>query len=254
MRELGKLGIGKVIDILACHTYDATTQAFDQAHYNQIRAIIRPKEMWMGEGGSLSKGDPTAITLSGLFAATELSQAKHNARRLTTDAGCGMRLSSIYTMSDLKSYWSNGNDSSAGIYCRKERRPKLAYYAMQSVATLFDGMEIAPDLGLYPEIPLNNTSVLAKNALQCFAFRKNGIPLFAVFSPEIILFNPEPIRCAVECSMDGPEIKTPVVIDPLRQKVYSLPALYSEGGLSIPVLDVPNYPVFITDRSAIELQ
>ena len=41
MRELGKLGIGKVIDILACHTYDATTQAFDQAHYNQIRAIIR---------------------------------------------------------------------------------------------------------------------------------------------------------------------------------------------------------------------
>ena len=71
-------------------------------------------------------------------------------------------------MSDLKSYWSNGNDSSAGIYCRKERRPKLAYYAMQSVATLFDGMEIAPDLGLYPEIPLNNTSVLAKNALQCF--------------------------------------------------------------------------------------
>lgn len=254
IRELGKLGIGKVIDILACHTYDATTQAFDQAHYNQIRAIIRPKEMWMGEGGSLSKGDPTAISLSGLFAATELSQAKHNARRLTTDAGCGMRLSSIYTMSDLKSYWSNGNDSSAGIYCRKERRPKLAYYAMQSVATLFDGMEIAPDLGLYPEIPLNNTSVLAKNALQCFAFRKNGIPLFAIFSPEIILFNPEPIRCAVECSMDGPEIKNPVVIDPLRQKVYSLPALYSEGGLSIPVLDVPNYPVFITDRSAIELQ
>ncbi len=257
MRELGKLGFGNVIDILACHTYDATTQAFDRAHYEQIRSIIRPKAMWMGEGGSLSKGDSATFTLHGLFAATELSQAKHNVRRLTVDAGSGMQLSSIYSMSDLKSYWSGGEDSTCGIFCNRENRPKLAYYAMQSLATLFEGLEAAPELGLYPKIELNNISVLEKNALQCFAFRKDGVPLFAVFSPETVLLNPDPIRCAFDCFMNGREITDPVVIDPLRQKVYSLPAGYTQsasGALSIPVLDVPNYPVFITDRSTIDLQ
>ena len=128
---------------------------------------------------------------------------------------------------------------------------------MQSLATLFEGLEAAPELGLYPKIELNNISVLEKNALQCFAFRKDGVPLFAVFSPETVLLNPDPIRCAFDCFMDGREITDPVVIDPLRQKVYSLPAGYTQsasGALSIPVLDVPNYPVFITDRSTIDLQ
>ena len=93
--------------------------------------------------------------------------------------------------------------------------------------------------------------------MQCFAFRIAGVPLFAVFSPETVLLNPDPIRCAFDCFMDGREIADPVVIDPLRQKVYSLPAGYTQsasGALSIPVLDVPNYPVFITDRSTIDLQ
>lgn len=168
-----------------------------------------------------------------------------------------MQLSSIYSMSDLKSYWSGGEDSSCGIFCNRENRPKLAYYAMQSLATLFEGLEAAPELGLYPKIELNNISVLEKNALQCFAFRKDGVPLFAVFSPETVLLNPDPIRCAFDCFMNGREITDPVVIDPLRQKVYSLPAGYTQsasGALSIPVLDVPNYPVFITDRSTIDLQ
>ena len=257
MRELGKLGFGKIIDVLACHTYDVATQAFDRTHYEQIRAIIKPKAMWMGEGGSPAKAVQLSSPLASLYTASELSQAKHNARRLTADAGCGMLLSSIYTMSDFKSYWFDGNDSVCGIFHRKEARPKLAYYAMQSIAVLFDGVENAPELGIYPKIPINNCSVLEKNALQCFSFRKKGIPLFAVFSPEIEVLNPEPINCSFELSMDGREITEPVVIDPLRQKVYSISGTYTDddaGILFIPQLAVPNYPLFITDRSAVELQ
>lgn len=244
------------LDVYATHIYGVQRQSQDFKRWSQTKAIMKAGELWQGESGSPASPFSAFTTCVG---ANEYTQAKADIRRLTSDANFGMGRSSIYTACDFKAYYAN-KDSVFGIINREEKRPKIAYYAIQAVATLFEGSKKADEIGIYV-LPMRESvnSVLPINTIQCGAFRKNGIPLYSLFNAEREMLNADPVNVYV-CIQQGPEkIDDLVAIDPIRQAVYSIKRNKSvnrdcAATVEISNFPVPDYPIFITDRKAIEIE
>lgn len=187
-----------------------------------------------------------------------MTAAKVISRRLAYDIGYGLSLSSIYIATDPKSYVANGVDSSAGLISRKEKRPKLAYFAFQALCTLFEGTSKAHDIGMNIQPPSGTriNSVIPYNAVQSAAFRRNGIPMYSWFLPEREVISAE-VLMVEAIVMQRPEdsFTDPVVIDPLRQNIYRIENVeYPAWAKGLMVLQLPtvDYPLFITDLSLIK--
>lgn len=249
IKALGKNKLADHIDIFSYHFYGPVPEEFIEARVANLRANLVPSDpakkirFWQGESGRASGK-------SGLFSfPTEMAQAKYLTRRYLTDLACGAELSSIFTVTDFLCYYPDGRDQYYGVIDAKNNCGKLAYYAMQGMGFLFDGLVNAPDnfCAFRPD-SWQAFEPRAPYRVEAHAFRRNGKPLFAFWNPEHVELSAPAIHGSIYMLMDDAEkFENPVVIDPIRRNVRllrrELLEITSDGGNFHGTLRIRNFPV-----------
>ena len=260
IKALGKNKLADHIDIFSYHFYGPVPEEFIGARVENLRANLIPSDpgkkihFWQGESGRASGK-------SGLFSfPTELAQAKYLVRRNLTDLVCGAELSSIFTVTDFLCYYPDGRDQYYGVIDAKNNCGKLAYYAMQAMGFLLDGLENAPDnfcafrpgnwQAFEPRMPYR---------IEAHAFRRDGKAVFAFWTPEHVELSATTVRGSIYMQMEESEkLEHPVVLDPIRRNVWLLPKELLEttsdagdfhGTLRIRNFPVTDYPLLLADLS-----
>ena len=242
---LGEAGAGEFLDAWIYHGYRRTPEEGVEKALARAKACLgfpagKRIEFWQGESGR-------ATGESGRFHMhTEFGQAKFVARRYFFDAAQGVALSSVFNAADVR-YG----------YFREDKTPKLAYWTLAAMGFLLDGLVSAPDLQLEAKSWADHSVSprVPYQALQTFAFRRKGVPLFAWWQPEHPDIEIEPLNVRLVAHLGYREtdnLKHPVVIDPVRRKVWDVSDLRWKDGpgqdLVRPVY-AATYPLVLTDLS-----
>jgi len=275
MGECLKAGMGNYITAFAIHPYskEMIPELDYAAVIGRMKSLLRQYapnvKLWQGECGapSLTTGHHDASWMD-LWNMDEMNQAKWLVRRLMLDLFLDLDRSQYFHLCDLMEAVYRQADGSArppvmlGILNGKTYTPKIAYFAMQSIATMFDD-ETCSEPGYYCELqPCESGS----EPLEPYTmlFRRRGKPLLAYYQA-VNVQDKTPSRtvdvvlaCDRYAQKDEEVFKKPVVIDPIRQTVYALPNPEPVARLGrfrsvfrfnkIPCLD---YPLLITDKSAV---
>jgi hypothetical protein len=263
-----KAGIGQHISVFAIHPYNIVPESNYAAMVGRIREIMRRfaphVRLWQGECGVPSQAE-TQMSHGNM---DELKQAKWLVRRLLLDVFLDLDLAQYFHLCDLMESNYRQADGKAqlppmfGILNGKSYTPKLAYAAMQSVATLFDA-DTRAEPGYYCAL-LPAASGTTLQEPYTMLFRRRGVPLLAYYQAANVLNDTPcvPVDIALCCDSypkkPAEALRDPVLVDPVRQAVYALPAPArnaAEGSFrpslrfeNLPCLD---YPLLITDRTAI---
>jgi polysaccharide biosynthesis protein PslG len=267
-----KAGMGQHISIFAIHPYNRQDGVVPEKNYaamvGQLREITRRfaphVRLWQGECGVPSQAE-SQMSHGNM---DELKQAKWLVRRLMLDVFMDMDLAQYFHLCDLMESNYRQADGKAqlppmfGILNGKTYTPKLAYAAMQSVATLFDA-DTHPEPGYYCALlpAASGTTLLEPYTML---FRRRGVPMLAYYQAANVLNDTPCVTVDVVLCCDSDPKRTaeilrePVLVDPIRQAVYALPAPARnavEGQFrpslrfeNLPCLD---YPLLITDASAL---
>jgi len=257
LRGLRENNIAEHIDVFAYHYYGFTPEYYAREKFDLVKTIIgkpgKKIDFWMGESGKHT-GKPQYPS----YFPTEYNQAKFLTRRFVTDLNCGVGLSSYFTASDLSNYYPDGSDQHYGIINRKEKRPKLSFSALQSIAWIFDGIEKAEDLfiGFTPVHDAQFSSSLIYH-LATGAFRRKGIPVFSAYLPENVDISATPVTGELLLSIEmNDQLNHPIIIDPIRRNVYEIKHIskpqWAAGSYVINPLTFVDYPMFITDISVLD--
>jgi len=163
-----------------------------------------------------------------------------------------------YRMSDGKARLPN----MLGLLNGKTYTPKIGYHAMQSVATLFDGDSVS-EPAYYCALSPVAAGVSLVDPYTLF-FRRRGAPLLAYYQASDVQEDTPvvPVDVTLSCDLDFKKsadiLREPVLIDPVRQIIYGLPApdhIAAKGQSRLTFrfknLPCPNYPLIITDRSVV---
>ena len=261
VRVAGIRRLADWVDIISYHNYANTPEAenCDKVAFFRSHLSVPGKttEFWQGEAGRA-----THPHHSGCYITSEYVQAKYILRRLLCDFQTGMKVSSIFTASDLRSYYPDGSDQEFGIFKADPVRPKLGFFAFQAMATLLAEAESTSRMMISGNLINGNMAGSRLNyQFNSVAFLRHEVPVFALYLPESVEISVPPIRCEVKISGElGYRFREPVLIDPLRHKVYAIDREivkypdWAYGSAIIAPYPVADYPVFMTERSAIELE
>ena len=163
---LAHAGLPEILDVWTYHGYLRAPEEDVRMSLAQVRTLFRRAdgslpEIAMGECG---RGAGPALTARH-STRTEYGQAKFMARRLFFDRAMGATFANIFNVGS-KGY---------GLFKLEDQKPRLAYYVIRSLATLFDGLEPAPDLvfSFKPRGPQTMTPQVAWNAIERHAFRRD---------------------------------------------------------------------------------
>lgn len=251
---LAKEGIAEVADIFNYHDYKRYPEDNLRESFEQLEALFRRKdgtslEIWNGESGRASG-------LSNVFAfPSEYAQAKFITRRVVSDVALGAKVSNVFTVTDFLSYYEDGRDQYYGIWNARENKPKLGYYALQSICYIFDGLQKAPEYYFYfttPSSALSFTSIAPYANVEVARFRKGNIPVVAFWQKEHVDINATPLRGMFRYVTDCPSLLPhPVIIDPVRGRVWDVKSALGYYKRGIEELEVwaYDYPLFLTDIS-----
>ena len=174
------------IDILTYHNYSITPEHQSLQRTAELKALFanrpgaRLKEFWQGESGRATKPHH-----SDFFACTEYNMAKFIVRRLYTDAVSGVKVSSIFTASELNQYYPDGTSQEFGLFKADPCRPKLAAFAFQGMCKMLAGLTYDPQSIVHAGTPHSAFAASRLNyQVMAHAFRRNGIPVFGIYLPE----------------------------------------------------------------------
>ncbi len=182
---------------------------------------------------------------------TEYAQAKYDTRRLLGDLGRDIE-TSVFSIIDI--YYDWGKDAVLNMKgliqsdnTKAAIRPKVAYYAVQNVASVFDNR-----LELMPNAKLTTTASESVSVFnyQHKAGKKQVITVWLDGKTPTNLFRTMPIDITVE---EG-NFDQPVWVDLLTGHVYELPKnSWTKTGSTYTFRSIPVYdsPVLIADRSTI---
>lgn len=270
-----KAGMGTHINCFSIHPYTADqipelNYAVSISRLREIALRIAPQvRLWQGECGAPAHttGHADASWMK-LWNMNEKNQAKWLVRRLMLDMFMGLDRAQYFHLCDLMEAPYRQSDGSArppvmlGILNGKTYTPKLAYFAMQSVATLFDCDTIAESSYYAALLPAANGARLIEP--YTMFFRRRGSPLLAYYQASNVQDDTPIVSVDVELSCDGDFKKNtevlhePVLVDPITQNIYALPEperIKTKGqfrpAFRFNQLPCLNYPLLITDRSAV---
>jgi hypothetical protein len=186
---------------------------------------------------------------------TEYTQAKYDLRRMLGDLGRDIE-TSVFTIIDI--YYDWGRDAvlnKKGLIeadvTKKAVRPKVAYYAIQNLAAVFDDT-----LQLAAGFTCERTTA---ESLSVFGFRKGGaaraelVALWMDGEAPTNSFATTP----VDLTFTGAQFRNPVLVDLMTGAVYAIPAgSLSRRGDKVSLKSVPLYdsPMLICDRSLIPIR
>lgn len=245
---LARAGLPDVLDMWTYHCYGRSTEEDVRASLGRMRALFRREDgslpdLAMGESGRGAGPAPTAR----ISTRTEYGQAKFVARRFFLDCSLGARFSNIFNVGS-KNY---------GLFKLEDQKPRLAYYVVRSLATIFDGLEPAPDMlvTLKPRSFQSMESQTPWAAMELHAFRRKGVPLFAWWRPEHLDIEGNALygRLVAYTGCDKTDnLQNPILIDPIRRTVWDVKgAVWSgtPGEDVISLVPATNYPYILTDIS-----
>ena len=257
---LAEAGIGDVIDIFNYHVYNRTPEENLRMSLDQVRALFvrpdgKPVRIWQGESGY-----PTGPALEAYGKLGEYGQAKFIARRIMVDMGNGAEVSSIFSVTDFLSYYPDGSDQYYAVINGRKNQPKPGYYTLQTLSSLLEDIEPAPENFIRFTTPLTQrtmTSLLAYNAIETVSLKRAGIPVFAFWQKEHLDLNAQPLRGMIQVVTGvTSKLPHPILIDPVRGRVWDLSALrkmYPHDVETFQPLFAVDYPLILTDCSLLDL-
>ncbi len=200
----------------------------------------------------------------------ELTQAKWNTRRMLGDLGHDVECS-ILGIIDMN-YPKTGPITRLNVKgliqsdsTKKAVRPKLVYYAMQHVTSVFDnslqrikGLQSTYNVKqvLKPGEVRYNKSTDRSLAVFGYGHKATGKQLFAIWVDEYIPANSNSTRDIAFTVLNG-NFSEPVYVDILTGGVYEIPASdWSREGSTYIFKKIPVYdaPVLVADKSLITIK
>jgi len=256
INELGYCGLGNYIDIYTYHYYGNTPEPLLAANLAQLRACLQVpgKELtiWQGESGR-SSGNTILPSCP-----SQYNQAKFLVRRLVSDAGQGIPLSSIFTASDLKGYYPDGSNQQFGMFTVGDIMPKLGYYVLSAMAALLEGVSPDPRILVQFGAPAQLFEDTYAYRFDGAALRRKGVPLFALWrgGNNDIPHSPQYGNVKLHTRAE-PEIQELIAIDPIRRNVYQVNMRMPKPQEKRPAIIVKNfpvsdYPILLTDLRIFE--
>ncbi|GAB3219283.1 beta-galactosidase [Algoriphagus aestuariicola] len=200
-----------------------------------------------GENGAPSTYIPS-FALSEYYW-TEYTQAKYNMRRLLGDLGNNVE-TSVFTIIDIycKPVLNTKGLIQSDI-TQAAVRPKVAYYAVQNLASIFDD-----ELVLQPDAAYVSKSDF-EMSVYCYWDSENETPLVALWMDGQEVTNSFETQKA-DLSFPGLEFTEPVWVDLITGKVFEIDASSWSKTESGTNFQIPLYdsPVLIAEKSGINLQ
>lgn len=207
-----------------------------------VRKEVPEWRLWQGESGCAS--EEVQFALSGIDW-TEYSHAKWNARRMITDAGCGID-SLVFTMSDLayhKDFISRYGLLKTNPDCSLTK-VKQAYYMVQNVVSVFN-----ESLALDEKYQVDDGGA----RLLWFGWhdKKTGLDVVPYWNGSEIPGNGSETK-PVTLVLPNCRIETPVLFDVISGNIWAIPSnQIQRAGTAVKFTDLPCYdsPLVITDKS-----
>jgi hypothetical protein len=200
-----------------------------------------------GENGAPSTYIPS-FALSEYYW-TEYTQAKYDMRRLLGDLGNDIE-TSVFTIIDI--YYKpvlNTKGLIQSDITMAAIRPKVAYYAVQNIAALFDD-----DLILNPEFKYSSSS---KNSLSVYGYQnKNSrMPLVAVWLDGSNVTNSFETTLT-EVKVKNGEYNEPVWVDLMTGKICEIPEenWKTEDGFTVFSIPLYDSPVLLAEKKLLLTQ
>ncbi|AEI51083.1 GH39 family glycosyl hydrolase [Runella slithyformis] len=183
---------------------------------------------------------------------TEYSQAKYDMRRLLGDLGRDIE-TSVFTIIDIAYAGNPPVLNMKGLiqsdFTKAAIRPKVAYYAVQNLASVFDNtLEAAPGFAF----TTNASESVSVFGYQHKKTKKQLITLWLDGNTPGNTFTTTPTDITIE----NGNFSNPVWVDLLTGHVYEIPkAHWSKSGNSYTFKQIPLYdsPVLIADKSMLKL-
>lgn len=269
MAEKGKL---KLFDNITYHDYTYNPDS----HYGkvmQLRAILHKYAPGMplrqGENGCPSGGGSGRGALWD-YDWSELTQAKWDTRRMLGDLGHDIETSLFgiiemaYTSGPIHRLNFKGIIKSDST--KRAIRPKIAYYAVQNVTSIFDH-----SLQRIKHIePTYNQSYVPKSkdeitytkgtdrslAIYGYQHKDTKKQVFTIWSDDYLPIESNKTR-NLTFTFANANIDQPVLVDIITGGVYEIPAnQWKKNGAICTFTDIPVYdaPVLIADKSLVKIQ
>jgi len=270
-KVIHKKGKMHLFDNITYHDYVYNPDA-NYGHVAALRSLLdkyAPQvKLRQGENGSPSFGGSGRGAI-GDYQWSELSQAKWNIRRMLGDLGHDME-SSILGIIDMN-YPKTGPITRMNVKgiiesdsTKKAIRPKMAYYAMQHVAAVFDH-SLQRLTGLHPTFNAAPKESTARHRFSKSTDRSISVygyqhavskkQLYVIWSDEYIPTDSNGTRNISFTFLNG-AFDTPVYVDMISGAVYEIPSgQWKKEGNKFTFKDMPVYdaPVLIADRSLVGL-
>jgi len=259
---LAREGVADDLDVFMFHGYEPFPESGFRAAVEQVRALLvrkdgRPLEFWQGESGRATGSANNGITLP-----TQYGQARFIARRITNDVREGMRVSNIFTITDFIKYYPDGRDQYYGVIDGITHKPKEGFRTLQAMGWLCDGLRAEPKHFIHFHACARKTfcDMIPYANVRTASFVRKGVPVLALWQAQHVELNAEPLFGTAEISFASGEneLTDPILIDPVRCKVWDVRAHLRESPRKIGLFEFDgiwalDYPLFLTDRAALDM-
>jgi hypothetical protein len=234
----------------------------------ELRAILdkyAPEiPLRQGENGAPSLGGPGRGAI-GNHDWTELSQAKWNTRRMLGDLGHDIE-SSVFSIIDM-AYTSgpirrlNVKGLIMSDSTKQAIRPKMAYYAVQNVASIFDNTLERIEISQKTSNEKSDAIIYSSDiptSLSVYAYKNksNQRHIYTIWANGDIPNNSTD-KENVNFTFTNANFKKPVYVDIITGKVYKIPrSSWSKKGSTFNLQNIPVYdaPILIADESLIQIK
>ena len=241
-------GLADEVDRISYHPYRPMPEQDYEQEIAQLRKMVAARnkgvKLWQGENGCPSQGGPESAGALSNLPWNEQKQAKWVTRRILSDLRLDLELTSYFHTVDLVGY--RGKTNFKGLLRGGDYKRKPAYFAYQTLCTLFNGKTRHVDQT--PELIGEKRS-----NLQDGVFRQGCELMYAWWYPADLFQKWEPRNITIQITLPpGTQLNNPVLIDPLSQQVYHFSRIDFAGGkVTLRELPLLNYPLLIADGNLV---
>ncbi len=264
-------GLGEQIDFFSHHPYGSIPE---HTYFTAIASLKRffakhapHVRLMQGECGYPSQTYGHHDRNLSPYNATEQTQAKFVLRRVLLDYMADMQFIAYFHIADLmeNTYRQASGEARPpvmlGLLNGKSYTPKKSYYAMRNIASLMDGECGSPET-MFVNAWMEDYNQRAQGAIPALSivtasFLRRGYPLYSWYYPEDLQREWEgnvTLSIGVLPDEGDNKLEQPVLIDCMSGNVYEpMETLVQYGSrLTLKGLPLTDYPVFLTDKRAID--